>query len=181
MRLPHVDVPLLLLADAGRLRAALRTGQRRHGVTRTKSSVRHRNTKLKTRGRAFLSSHLAEDGLHSVGVEPQLTLPAQLLVVHLVRMRRTHCQRWSVHPCGTLTGCSQAPTDLTGSRDAPHISTLPPDAALFAVEKAISLLQELQRKDHLCCYCLYRDFTWVWLSFVTSQSVDYLPYILAYI
>lgn len=35
---------------------------------------------------------------------------------------------------------------LTGSRDAPHISTLPPDVALFAVEKAIPLLQELKEK-----------------------------------
>lgn len=31
-------------------------------------------------------------------------------------------------------------TYLTGSRDAPHISTLPPDVTLFAVEKAIPLL-----------------------------------------
>lgn len=37
-------------------------------------------------------------------------------------------------------------TNLTGSRDAPHVSTLPPDAALFAVEKAIPLLQELGEK-----------------------------------
>lgn len=35
-------------------------------------------------------------------------------------------------------------TDLTGSRDAPNISTLPPDVTLFAMEEAISLLQELQ-------------------------------------
>lgn len=35
-------------------------------------------------------------------------------------------------------------THLTGSRDAPDISTLPPDVALFAVEKAVPLLQELK-------------------------------------
>lgn len=46
----------------------------------------------------------------------------------------------------TDTECSEAPADLTGSRDAPHISTLPPDAALFAVEKAIPLLQELEER-----------------------------------
>lgn len=36
---------------------------------------------------------------------------------------------------------------LTGSRDAPHVSTLPPDVTLPAVEKAIPLLQELIRKQ----------------------------------
>lgn len=35
-------------------------------------------------------------------------------------------------------------TNLAGSRDAPHISTLPPDVALLAVEKAVPLLQELK-------------------------------------
>lgn len=33
---------------------------------------------------------------------------------------------------------------LTGTRDAPDISTLPPDVAFFAVKKAIPLLQELR-------------------------------------
>lgn len=42
-----------------------------------------------------------------------------------------------------ITNCSKHAANLTGSRDAPHVSTLPPDAALFAVEKAIPLLQEL--------------------------------------
>lgn len=37
-------------------------------------------------------------------------------------------------------------TDLTGSRDAPNVSTLPSDVALFAVKEAIPLLQELQEK-----------------------------------
>lgn len=36
-------------------------------------------------------------------------------------------------------------TNLTRSRDAPYISTLPPDVALFAVEKPIPLLQELEK------------------------------------
>ena len=35
---------------------------------------------------------------------------------------------------------------LTGSRDAPHVSTLPPDVTLLAVEKAIPLLQELRKQ-----------------------------------
>lgn len=34
------------------------------------------------------SRYLAEDGLHSVGVKPHLTLPTELLVVHLTK--RTH-------------------------------------------------------------------------------------------
>lgn len=37
-------------------------------------------------------------------------------------------------------------TDLAGSRDAPNVSTLPPNVTLFAVKEAISLLQELQKK-----------------------------------
>lgn len=45
-----------------------------------------------------------------------------------------------------ITDCSEHAANLTGSRDAPHVSTLPPDAALFAVEKAIPLLQELGEK-----------------------------------
>lgn len=36
-------------------------------------------------------------------------------------------------------------TNLTRSRDAPYISTLPLDVALFAVEKPIPLLQELEK------------------------------------
>lgn len=39
--------------------------------------------------------------------------------------------------------------DLTGSRDAPNISTLPPDVALFAVKEAVPLLQELQEEHQL--------------------------------
>lgn len=31
--------------------------------------------------------HLAEDWLHSVGVKPHLTLPAELLVVHLTKFK----------------------------------------------------------------------------------------------
>ncbi len=34
--------------------------------------------------------YLAEDGLHSVGVKPHLTLPAELLVVHLSRFKIIH-------------------------------------------------------------------------------------------
>lgn len=45
-----------------------------------------------------------------------------------------------------ITDCSEHAANLTGSRDAPHVSTLPPDAALFAVEKAIPLLQELRKE-----------------------------------
>lgn len=45
-----------------------------------------------------------------------------------------------------ITDCSEHAANLTGSRDAPHVSTLPPDAALFAVEKTIPLLQELGKK-----------------------------------
>lgn len=37
-------------------------------------------------------------------------------------------------------------TDLTGSRDAPDVSTLPSDVALLAVKEAVPLLQELQEK-----------------------------------
>lgn len=36
-------------------------------------------------------------------------------------------------------------TNLTGSRDAPNVSTLPPDVTLFAVKEAVPLLQELQK------------------------------------
>lgn len=45
-----------------------------------------------------------------------------------------------------ITDCSEHAANLTGSRDAPHVSTLPPDAALFAVEKTIPLLQELDEE-----------------------------------
>lgn len=47
-----------------------------------------------------------------------------------------------------ITDCTEHTANLTGSRDAPHVSTLPPDAALFAVEKAIPLLQELGEKKN---------------------------------
>lgn len=54
-----------------------------------------------------------------------------------------------------LNHTKQQTSYLTGSRDAPHISTLPPDVTLFAVEKAIPLLQELNTnietlRDNLC-------------------------------
>lgn len=61
-----------------------------------------------------LSAAPAEDGLHSVGVKPNLALPTELLEIH-----------------------------LTGSRDAPHISTLPPDVALLTVEESIPLFKKL--------------------------------------
>lgn len=91
MGLLHVDVPLLLLTDTGRLRAALRMVRRdmeSPGQTQCFQNLR-RGVLLFCTSK---QSHLAEDGLHSVGVEPKLTLPAQLLVVHLVRVGRTHCE-----------------------------------------------------------------------------------------
>lgn len=74
----HVDVPLLLLADATSLRAALQTQMCKGMRTfQNKESTGFFTGKL---------SYLAEDRLHSVGVEPHLTLPAELLVVHLRRI-----------------------------------------------------------------------------------------------
>lgn len=73
MRPLHVDVPLLLLATAADLRATLRQ----------RGGERGERGNLDNRWRTHLIMHLAEDGLDSVGVKALLTLPAELLVVHL--------------------------------------------------------------------------------------------------
>lgn len=53
-------------------------------------------------------------------------------------------------------------TNLTRSRDAPYISTLPPDVALFAVEKPIPLLQELEKtKINKICTKSFFYHSWV--------------------
>lgn len=89
--------------------------------------------------------HLTEDGFHSVGIKAHLTPPAELLVVHLMGdQRRTHEGRAKA---ASLMDVQDA--DLAGSRDAPHVSTLPPDVALLAVEEAVPLLQELQQTPAL--------------------------------
>lgn len=55
-------------------------------------------------------------------------------------------------------------TDLTGSRNAPDISTLPSDVAFFAVEKTVPLFQKLPQKKYFYWQQLLVDVTFYFLK-----------------
>lgn len=55
----------------------------------------------------------------------------------------------AIHKTKVMLNCT---TNLAGSRDAPHVSTLPPDVALLAVEEAVPLLQELKSEQDYFLY-----------------------------